>query len=79
MPTSLVNWRGDSAELVATLLQGKTLGLTQQGISSLMFGQRVAFVQIFCEQMGLTLGFREMRLCAPDGIDKLYTKMGSVT
>ena len=46
--------------------------MSQQAIGELMFGQRVAFVEIFCGAMELTLGVRAVGLCAPDGIDKLY-------
>ena len=63
---------GDRAESIAQLAQGRRVHLTPQGISELMFGQRVAFFEVFCGQMHLTVGVRAMGLCAPDGVDKLY-------
>ena len=36
-----------------------------------MFGQRVAFVEVFFGAMEMILGVRALGLCAPDGIDKL--------
>ena len=63
---------GDRAESIAQLAQGRRVHLTVQGVSELMFGQKVAFFEVFCGQMHLTVGVRAMGLCAPDGVDKLY-------
>ena len=63
---------GGNAESIAQLAQGRRVHLTPQGISELMFGQKVAFFEVFCGQMHLTIGVRAMGLCAPDGVDKLY-------
>ena len=55
---------GDRAESIAQLAQGRRVHLTPQGISELMFGQRVAFFEVFCGQMHLTVGGSERWVCA---------------
>ena len=72
IPATMTSHWGDRAEMVSTISQGRTLRLTQQGVSALMQGQRVAFFEVFCGSMHLTLGVRSMGLYAPDGVDRLY-------
>ena len=78
LPKPMITKWGGRAECAMRLVQGKFLSVTQQGISSLMFGQLLAFIEIFCGQMEVTLGVCEIGLCVPDGIDELY-HMGGVS
>ena len=71
-PSAVRTEWGDCAESVHVAAEGRTVRLTQQAVSEFMFGQRVAFVEIFCGAMETTLGVKALGLCAPDGIDKLY-------
>ena len=63
---------GDSLEMVSRLSQGRGVGVRRQALSALAYGHRVAFFEIFCGEMHLTLGVRAQGLCAPDGIDSRY-------
>ena len=48
------------------------MNLDRRALSALSYGHRVAFFEVFCGQMKLTLGVRAQGLCAPQGIDALY-------
>ena len=52
--------------------RGRDLRLTQAAMQALAFGHRVAFLELWCGCMRLTMGVRAQGLLAPMGLDQLY-------
>ena len=63
---------GGKLELLAKLVQGRLVSVDRRALEALAYGHRVAFLEVFCGAMHLTLGVRAQGLCAIDGIDKLF-------
>ena len=72
LPRAVQTHWGSRTESIAALTRGRLVEFTQQAVSQLTFGQRVAFLEIFCGKMSITLGCRALGLCAPDGVDELF-------
>ena len=67
---------GSALESIATLGAGRRAYLDQAALAALAYGHRVAFLELWCGSMHLTLGVRAAGLLVPDGMDRLFP-MGS--
>ena len=75
MPKNVYTELGPSMEMIRMLSQGKLVDLERSALACLQYGERIAFLELFCGMMMLTLGVRAHGLKALDGWDALY-RMG---
>ena len=68
----VVTGLGAQLELVGRLSQGARTWIDRRSLAALAYGHRVAFLEVFCGRMRLTLGVRACGMLAPDGIDKMF-------
>ena len=63
---------GGELERVSVMSAGKRIAMDRAALCALAQGHRVAFFELFCGEMRLTLGVRAYGLAAPDGVDSMY-------
>ena len=63
---------GDALAYLDVVGQGRDIRLSGAALQALSFGHRVAFLELWCGMMRLTMGVRAQGLLAPHGIDALY-------
>ena len=58
------------SKLLMVYSEGRTAQVTPAALQALAYGHRIAFIEVFCGMMRLTLAVRAAGLRAPDGLDR---------